>query len=324
MTDRRDSAKTERSTTAVQDMQDETVQAVRAALTVKAVADNTLRAYTNALARLDHWCGGMLLTDDTLATYLARLWVDGKSLSLASLTVAAVGWHARENDEPSPVGRATRRVLGGIRRTAAEDNRGPRPADAADWRQAEQMAAAAAKDGSLRGMRDAALVSVASDAMLRVSEASALDRDDIAFIKDGVLVCVRRGKTDQKGAGVVLFCGRRAAHWLRRWIDDSGIEDGPLFRQVGKGGKVCTERLGVRSLQDVAKRLAVEAGLEGRITWHSLRIGAAHSLAAMGASLVEMQIAGRWKSPEMPAYYVRGQQAACGPVARLRDADVRQ
>ena len=42
------------------------------------------------------------------------------------------------------------------------------------------------------------------------------------------------------------------------------------------------------------------------------------SLARAGASLVELQQAGRWKSPEMPARYTRGESARRGPVARLR------
>ncbi len=53
-------------------------------------------------------------------------------------------------------------------------------------------------------------------------------------------------------------------------------------------------------------------------TFHSLRVGAAQSLAAAGAGLVEMQTAGRWESPAMPARYARGQLAARGAVARLR------
>ena len=42
------------------------------------------------------------------------------------------------------------------------------------------------------------------------------------------------------------------------------------------------------------------------------------SLAAGGASLVEMQTAGRWQSPAMPGHYARGQLAARGAVARVR------
>ena len=46
--------------------------------------------------------------------------------------------------------------------------------------------------------------------------------------------------------------------------------------------------------------------------------GTAQSLAAGGATLVEMQIAGRWTSPQMPGHYARGQLAAKGAVARVR------
>ena len=51
---------------------------------------------------------------------------------------------------------------------------------------------------------------------------------------------------------------------------------------------------------------------------HSLRVGSAQSLAAAGASVVEMQQAGRWKSPAMPGQYARKQMARRGAVARLR------
>ena len=44
----------------------------------------------------------------------------------------------------------------------------------------------------------------------------------------------------------------------------------------------------------------------------------AQSLAAGGASIVEMQTAGRWQSPAMPGHYARGQLAARGAVARVR------
>ena len=37
-------------------------------------------------------------------------------------------------------------------------------------------------------------------------------------------------------------------------------------------------------------------GIEGRVSGHSLRVGRAQSLAAGGASLVELQTAGRWQS----------------------------
>ncbi len=49
-------------------------------------------------------------------------------------------------------------------------------------------------------MRDAAILAVASDALLRVGEVAALQVDDIAFEADGSgIVTIRSSKTDQEG-----------------------------------------------------------------------------------------------------------------------------
>ena len=68
----------------------------------------------------------------------------------------------------------------------------------------------------------------------------------------------------------------------------------------------------------IIRRRAAAVGIEGRVSGHSLRVDGAQSLAAGGASIVEMQTAGRWQSPAMPGHYARGQLAARGAVARVR------
>ena len=77
-------------------------------------------------------------------------------------------------------------------------------------------------------------------------------------------------------------------------------------------------QLSARSVRRIITARCSAAGVEGRISGHSLRVGSAQSLAAAGAGLVEMQQAGRWQSPTMPARYAAGELAACGTVARLR------
>ncbi len=59
-------------------------------------------------------------------------------------------------------------------------------------------------------------------------------------------------------------------------------------------------RLTERSIRRIIIRRARDAGVKGRISGNGLRVGGAQSLAAAGASLVEMQFAGRWRSPVMP------------------------
>ena len=77
---------------------------------------------------------------------------------------------------------------------------GPRLARAAD------LAAGGAANGgrSLAGLRDAAIIQIMSDALLRVSEAAALDVADVQRQVDGSgPVTVRNSKTDQEGRGHV-------------------------------------------------------------------------------------------------------------------------
>ena len=64
-------------------------------------------------------------------------------------------------------------------------------------------------------------------------------------------------------------------------------------------------------------------GLTDKVSGHSARIGSAVSLAQAGASLVDIQVAGRWKDPGMPAHYTRAQFAERSAIARFKDGKSR-
>ena len=187
------------------------------------------------------------------------------------------------------------------------------------WEQAEAAAAVAVNgQGALHGLRDAALLAVASDALLRVSEAAALDVADIQKEPDGSgTVLIRSGKTDQEGKGRTLYLGHLTMTRIRDWLDKAGISEGALFRRVYKGGKV-GGRISTRSLRTIIQARARAAGVAGRVSGHSLRVGSAQSLAYAGATVVDMQEAGRWRSPDQPGLYSRRQLAGRGAVARFR------
>ena len=69
-------------------------------------------------------------------------------------------------------------------------------------------AVAANDSGSVAGLRDAALLAVASDGLLRVSEIAALDVGDVQAEADGSgRLLVGESKTDQEGQGAVLYLG---------------------------------------------------------------------------------------------------------------------
>ena len=271
---------------------------------------------------MNEWLDGRPATDALLAAYLGVLFDRDLAPSSAVHVVAAVRYAARECARAGlhcsdPVGPGTTERLERFRREGAE--RGTGQVRGLSWKEAERMCRLAEGSGDLAGKRDAAIIAVASDALLRVSEVSGLDVDDVTFLPDGTAhILIRRSKTDQRGRGAVQYLSAASADRLRSWMDAGGIGSGTLFRAVDRWGRVSKRGLGPDSVRAAIKRRAAEAGIEGRVSGHSLRIGSAQELAEGGASLAELQKEGRWKDPSLPALYIRGQEASRGAVARLR------
>ena len=292
-----------------------------AGLVAASIADNTKRTYAAALKRLDAALEGQDLTDASLSVYIASLHAAGLSPVVAAMAVASVKFRCRLQGLASPVGPATDRVLAGLRREGKGRGRGQ--VAGVRFSEVDAAAAVAANDGgSVAGLRDAALLAVASDGLLRVSEVAALDVGDVQAEADGSgRLVVGESKTDQEGRGAVLYLGALTVSRVNAWLAAAGHQDGPLFRRVRRGGRVEGDpgrRLSVNAIRRIIRSRAAAVGIEGRVSGHSLRVGGAQSLAAGGASLVEMQTAGRWQSPAMPGHYARGQLAARGAVARIR------
>lgn len=119
----------------------------------------------------------------------------------------------------------------------------------------------------------------------------ALDVEDVVETPEGLVVIIRRGKTDQEGAGRKvgppygsdpLTCPVRA---LRQWQEESGIRSGPLFRGVDRHGRLSSERLSDQTVAKVVKRSLTAAGKEASaFAGHSLRAGLATQAAMAGVS----------------------------------------
>ena len=274
------------------------------------ISGNTRRAYEAALRGFER--SGHPETDAGVAAYLGELYEEGRSAAVAAMAVAALRFRAKLHGRASPVGPAAERALAGFRRLASE--RGYGKVAGIRWEQADRAAEMAEEAGGPAGLRDAAIIAVASDALLRVSEIEALDVGDVNLEEQTLLI--RRSETDQEGA--VQFLGKPTTERVRAWLLGAGLTQGPLFRAVLKGGRLRTGRLMERSIRRIIIRRARDAGVAGRVSGHSLRVGGAQSLASAGASLAEMQTAGRWSSPVMPGRYAQGEQAERGAVERLR------
>ena len=286
------------------------VTAETADLIQQGIAPSTLKRYRKLSLRLEAWLDGHVLTDELLASYITELHQQGKSPATINQMVAAVKWQAK-NADVDIVGQITLRTLDGIRR--AGKDRGTGQVDGVEREEMLRIVAFAESDKTIAGLRDAALIRLMSDCLLRISEAVAVDVGDL----QKATLRVKSSKTDQEGRGEVLFIGDATLKLIRRYRRKAGIEDGALFRRIRRGDHATNERLTDVSARRIIKARASNAGVDGFISGHSLRVGSAVSLAQAGASVVDMQNAGRWKSPQMPAHYAKAELAERGAVARF-------
>lgn len=85
----------------------------------------------------------------------------------------------------------------------------------------------------LAGLRDAALLSLAYDTGLRVSEQVRVECEHIAPAEDGSAVLTIPGsKTDQEGQGAYAWLSADTLRRVQAWQDAAGILSGPLFRRI--------------------------------------------------------------------------------------------
>ena len=283
------------------------------------VSPNTRRAYAGALQRLDAWLGGRELHDVTLAAYLAELHDAGRASSSASMAVAAACFRAKLAGQPVPAGERTARVLAGYRRTAGDRGRGQarpfgvsdlaavlatchRPRRRGRGTESEEVAAE-------RGRLDAVIAGLLFMAGMRRSEVSALRWADVVYStdRDGILVTVRRSKTNQAGeVNDVRFVKDGVARALRT-LQAATTSPEPGDRVV----PLSPQMVGLRF-----SAAAAAAGIESRMTAHSGRVGLASELTSRGASTTDGMLAGNWKTSRMVAHYSAGATAERGAVAR--------
>jgi site-specific recombinase XerD len=169
---------------------------------------------------------------------------------------------------------------------------------------------------SLRDLRDVGLLLLCRDALLRRSEAAALDVADLETTGDGSgTVLIQRSKVDQEAVGAILYVSPATLAWLNRWLAKAPITSGALFRAFGKGGRL-RGRLRAADVPAIFKGLAVRAGLDPTlVSGHSARVGMTQDLTSAGIELPAIMQAGRWASASMPARYGARLMARRGAVA---------
>ena len=161
---------------------------------------------------------------------------------------------------------------------------------------------------------DIALVGFGRDGMLRGTEMCSALKSDLEEIDQGAgRLYIPWSKEDPDGEGAYVYISERSMGDVARMRDamvNAGLWDEDEERIFPMKRSWISERI---------KVAVARLGLEGQYGSHSLRVGMAQDLCVAGFSLPMIMSAGRWKSPEMPAYYIRGLVPEEFAVARLHE-----
>jgi integrase len=292
-----------------------------------AKAPSTLRAYRSDWDHFFGWCRQHTLcslpaSPETVALYLTALAATHRPATMTRRLTAITKAHAIAG-QPSPATMqqpAVSETLKGIRRTLGTAQQTKAPLLTADVRRMVE-----ALPDNLAGCRDRALLLLGFAGGFRRSELAALDVGDVLHIEDGLVVKLRRSKTDPEGKGrdvgipygsTPSTCPVRA---LTAWKTAARISEGALFRGVDRHGHVGTVRLHKDSIGLVVKRAAEAAGLDPtKYAGHSLRAGLATQAYLNGAGELAIMRQTGHRSLAMVRRYIRdGSLFRENPAAKL-------
>lgn len=249
------------------------------------LSQNTRRAYQSDLRHFIAWGGSIPATAQIIAKYLAD---HATSLSMATLArrLVTIGKAHTMQGLTSPVNsELVRLTFRGVRHRHGRRQRQMTPVLRQDL-----LLMVGQLGDSLRDQRDRALLLIGFAGAFRRSELVAINFTDIEWVPEGIVVILRRTKTDQEGKGrqVGIPYARGAVCPVRAldgWLQTSGIKEGPIFRSVDRHGNVGSRALSGEAVTLIVKERAGAIGLDPkRYAGHSLRAGLATSAACSGVA----------------------------------------
>ena len=164
----------------------------------------------------------------------------------------------------------------------------------------------------IKKIRDRSIILVGFSGGFRRNEIISLDYNDLEFVSEGLKINLKKSKTDQYGEGSLkglpyfnnsTYCPVLS---LKKWIEISSINSGPLFRRFSKGSKLSENRLTDQTVALLIKKYLTLAGIDNKnYSGHSLRSGFATSAAESGAEERSIMAMTGHKSTEMVRRYIK-------------------
>jgi site-specific recombinase XerD len=195
----------------------------------------TIDAYAAGWRDFLHFCKlrgtePLPASEETVAAYLAELADAGLKAATIARRLVVISQAHKAADRLSPTSSLlVRRTHAGIRRTIGTAQAGKAPAVVTDLKRMLNPL-----PNTRFGLRDRGLLLLGFAGAFRRCELVALDVRDLEFSSDGLVVTLRRAKTDQEGRSRGLgipFClsdKTCPVRSLQAWLQSARIGSGPV------------------------------------------------------------------------------------------------
>ena len=280
-------------------------------------AKNTIRAYKSDFNDFSLFCaqnGFKSLPSEPkiISLYLTHLSTKDAKMSTLKRRLVSIGvihklkGHYLDTKHPSII-----ENIMGIKRRKGSNQKGKKPLLINDLKLLINVIDKYNHEEIMR-LRDRSIILIGFSGGFRRNEIVSLDIDDLDFVSEGLKINLKRSKTDQFGEGSVKglpyfdnlkYCPVLS---LKKWIEISKIDSGPLFRRFSKGSKLTDNRLTDQTIALLIKKYLKLAGIESKnYSGHSLRSGFATSAAESGAEERSIMAMTGHKSTEMVRRYIK-------------------
>ena len=278
---------------------------------------NTIRAYKSDFKDFGLFCvqnGFKSLPSDPkiISLYLTHLSTKELKMSTLKRRIVSIGvihklkGHYLDTKHPAII-----ENIMGIKRRKGSIQKGKKPILINNLKMIIKVIDEQKKD-EIKKLRDKSIILIGFSGGFRRNEIVSLDFDDLNFVSEGLKISIRRSKTDQFGEGSIKalpyfnnsnYC---PVVTLKKWIDISKINSGPLFRRFSKGLKLSEHRLTDQTVALLIKEYLSLAGIDSKnYSGHSLRSGFATATADSGADERSIMAMTGHKSTEMVRRYIK-------------------
>jgi integrase len=243
-----------------------------------------------------------------VATYITSMASQGKKVATISRALVSISQaHAMARYESPTSAAVVRETAKGIRRAL-----GTHQTQKAPVMPQQLKAMLGDMPDDLLAVRNRAMLLLGFAGGFRRSELTALDVRDVEFTDGGLIIKLKKSKTDQEAQGRSVGIPYGSTHQscpvrsVKAWLAAASITSGPVFRAVGRWGHVAAKRLDGRAVARAVQAGAGNLGLDAkRYGGHSLRAGLATSAARAGKSERAIMAQTGHRSEAMVRRYIR-------------------